>query len=96
MFITGPKVIETVTGEKISSEDLGGAFVHNAKSGNAHFKASSEEEALDLVRKLIDYLPANYKEKPEKKQYEQIDEELRPDLTDIVPYSALRPYDVKK
>jgi len=96
MFITGPKVIETVTGEKISLEDLGGAFVHNAKSGNAHFKASSEEEALDLVRKLIDYLPANYKEKPEKKQYEQIDEELRPDLTDIVPYSALRPYDVKK
>lgn len=96
MFITGPKVIETVTGEKISSENLGGAFVHNAKSGSAHFMTPSEEEALDLVRKLIDYLPANYKEKPEKKSYEQIADELRPDLTDVVPFSALRPYDVKK
>ncbi|WP_068671940.1 acyl-CoA carboxylase subunit beta [Oceanobacillus sp. Castelsardo] len=96
MFITGPKVIETVTGEKISSEDLGGAFVHNAKSGSAHFKTPSEEEALELVRKLIDYLPSNYKEKPEKKSYEQTDDESRPDLTDIVPYNAVRPYDVKK
>jgi propionyl-CoA carboxylase beta chain len=96
MFITGPKVIETVTGEKISSENLGGAFVHNAKSGSAHFMTPSEEEALDLVRKLIDYLPANYKEKPEKKSYEQIGDESRPDLTDVVPFSALRPYDVKK
>ena len=51
MFITGPKVIETVTGEKISSEDFGGAKVHNAISGNAHFSAPSEEEVLEQITK---------------------------------------------
>lgn len=96
MFITGPKVIETVTGEKISSEDLGGASVHNSKSGSAQFKRPNEEEALDLVRDLIDYLPANYKEKPEMKPYVTEEEDYRPDLTDIVPFNAVRPYDVKK
>ncbi|RKQ37732.1 acyl-CoA carboxylase subunit beta [Oceanobacillus halophilus] len=95
MFITGPKVIETVTGEKISSEDLGGASIHNSKSGNAHFKTPTEEEALDLVKKLVDYLPANYKERSVQKAYMDEDE-FRPDLTDIVPFNAVRPYDVKK
>ncbi|MFD1850563.1 acyl-CoA carboxylase subunit beta [Oceanobacillus bengalensis] len=95
MFITGPKVIETVTGEKISSEDLGGANIHNSKSGNAHFKTKTEEEALDLVRTIIDYLPSNNKQKPVKKAYEQEDH-FRDELTDIVPFNAVRPYDVKK
>ncbi len=94
MFITGPKVIETVTGEKISSEELGGARVHNSKTGNAHLKASSEEEALDKVKELITYLPANNQEKPPIKSYEEADE-YREDLTDIVPFEATRPYDVK-
>lgn len=95
MFITGPKVIETVTGEKISSEDLGGADIHNSKSGNAHFKTKSEEEALDLVRELIDYLPANNKEHPYERGYDG-GEDLRPNLTDIIPFDGIRPYDVKK
>ncbi len=94
MFITGPKVIETVTGEQISSEDLGGAHIHNAKSGNAHMKAKSEEEALDKVRELLTYLPANNEEKPPFNKVEEA-EDMRPDLTDIVPYDATRPYDVK-
>ena len=64
MFITGPKVIETVTGEKISSEGLGGATVHNTISGNAHFKAPSEAQVLNDVRKLLSYLPQNNQEKP--------------------------------
>lgn len=63
MFITGPKVIETVTGEKISSENLGGSKVHNTISGNAHFRADSEEEVLLMVRKLLTYLPQNNQEK---------------------------------
>src|SRR5690606_34046412 len=63
MFITGPKVIETVTGEKISSEDLGGSRVHNTTSGNAHFRAKSEEEVLKMVRTLLSYLPQNNKER---------------------------------
>ncbi|WP_087971620.1 acyl-CoA carboxylase subunit beta [Oceanobacillus rekensis] len=95
MFITGPKVIETVTGEQISAEDLGGAYIHNSKSGNAHFQTSSEEEALNTVRQLIDYFPANYKEKSKNISIVS-DDELRPELTDLVPFNALRPYDVKK
>jgi propionyl-CoA carboxylase beta chain len=95
MFITGPKVIETVTGEKITSEDLGGAAIHNAKSGNAHIKAASEEEALDAVRNLLSYLPANYKEKPEIRDWQDENAE-RPALTEIVPFNARSPYDVKK
>lgn len=94
MFITGPKVIETVTGEKISPEDLGGAHIHNAKSGNAHMKVTTEEEALDSVRKLITYLPANHKEKPPFSGPVETDD-IRPDLTDIVPFNPTKPYDVK-
>ena len=56
MFITGPKVIETVTGEKISSEDLGGARVHSSISGNSHFRAKNDEEALLIARNLLSYL----------------------------------------
>ncbi|APC48361.1 methylmalonyl-CoA carboxyltransferase [Virgibacillus halodenitrificans] len=95
MFITGPKVIETVTGEKISSEDLGGAHIHNAKSGNAHIKSKNEEEALDAVRELISFLPANNKVKTEKLSVDNTDSDERPELTDIVPFNARSPYDVK-
>ncbi|ASN05331.1 acyl-CoA carboxylase subunit beta [Virgibacillus necropolis] len=95
MFITGPKVIETVTGEQISAEGLGGADVHNSKSGNAHIKASSEEEALDAVRNLLAYLPANNQEKPAINQIDDQDNACQ-DLTDIVPFDSTRPYDVKR
>lgn len=95
MFITGPKVIETVTGEKISSEDLGGSKVHNTKSGNAHFSAASETEVLSEVRKLLSYLPQNHEEKPPRLSYHEMDD-YRPDLLDIVPFEATRPYDVRK
>lgn len=95
MFITGPKVIGTVTGEQISSEELGGAHVHNAKSGNAHIKAENEEQALDAVKDLVRYLPANNEEKPPLVETE-LSDETRPDLTDIVPFDSTRPYDVKR
>ncbi|GEN45228.1 acyl-CoA carboxylase subunit beta [Alkalibacillus haloalkaliphilus] len=94
MFITGPKVIETVTGEKISSEDLGGADVHNSKSGNAHLKAKNEEQALDQVKQLISYLPQNSQEKTPVQELEK-EEDFRPDLADIIPFDAIRPYDVR-
>ncbi|MGM0874130.1 MAG: acyl-CoA carboxylase subunit beta [Bacillota bacterium] len=94
MFITGPKVIETVTGEKISSEDLGGASVHNTISGNAHFSEPSEEEVLLQVRRLLSYLPQNNDEKPPIKSYEDKDD-YRADLTDLIPFDAIRPYDVR-
>ena len=95
MFITGPKVIETVTGEKISSEDLGGAKVHNTISGNAHFRGEKEEEVLGQVRRLLSYLPQNNEEKPPMAEYADADD-YRPDLTDVIPFDTVRPYDVRK
>src|SRR5690625_1026799 len=95
MFITGPKVIETVTGEKISAEDLGGAHVHNTKSGNAHLSAKTEDEALDMVKEILSYLPSNNEEKPPLVDYEKEDDHYRSDLIDIVPYDTTRPYDIK-
>ncbi|SDI96756.1 acyl-CoA carboxylase subunit beta [Salimicrobium halophilum] len=95
MFITGPKVIETVTGENISAEDLGGAGVHNSTSGNAHIQAATEEEALDAVKDLLSYLPDSYKQKAPAFTDEQ-SEDFLPDITDFVPFHASRPYDVRK
>jgi len=95
MFITGPKVIETVTGEKISPEDLGGANVHNSISGNAHFQAGTEAEVLENVRRLLGYLPQNNREKPPIIEVEE-ENDYRPDLMDVVPFDAVRPYDVRK
>lgn len=94
MFITGPKVIETVTGEKISSEDLGGAKVHNSISGNAHFRSESEEEIIKQVRLLLSYLPQNNEEKPPRLEADEKDD-YRPDLTEVIPFDAVRPYDVR-
>ena len=59
MFVTGPKVVKTVTGEDISTEDLGGAGIHSSKSGVAHFKVENEEEGILIIRKLLSYLPSN-------------------------------------
>jgi propionyl-CoA carboxylase beta chain len=95
MFITGPKVIETVTGEKISAEELGGANVHSSISGNAHFHSESEEEVLQNVRKLLSYLPQNNEEKPLMLEVQE-DEDYRPDLMDVIPFDAVRPYDVRR
>jgi propionyl-CoA carboxylase beta chain len=94
MFITGPKVIETVTGEKISAEDLGGAKVHSSISGNAHFRGETEEEVIAAVRKLMKYLPRNSQEKPPLYEYKQKDD-FRPELINIVPYNAVKPYDIR-
>lgn len=95
MFITGPKVIETVTGEKISAENLGGSKVHNTISGNAHFRGKTEQEVLESVRLLLSYLPQSFEEKPSIAEVKDEDD-YRPDLADIVPYEAIRPYDVRK
>ncbi|MEI3604851.1 acyl-CoA carboxylase subunit beta [Pseudogracilibacillus sp. SE30717A] len=96
MFITGPKVIETVTGEKISAEDLGGSHVHNTKSGNAHLSAKTEDEALDMVKTLLTYLPDNNEKKPPISEYNSDDDNYRGELTEIVPYDTTRPYDIKR
>jgi len=95
MFITGPQVIKTVTGEDVTFEALGGALTHNSISGVAHFYARSEEECLLLVRKLLRYLPANNVEDPPS--VEVNDPPYREDeaLLEMVPEDPMKSFDVK-
>jgi propionyl-CoA carboxylase beta chain len=96
MFITGPDVIKTVTGEDVSFEDLGGARTHNTKSGVAHFMASDEQDCLDLARALLSYLPSNNLEDPPAHDEEDL-EALVPDdeLDAFMPDTSNQPYDIK-
>src|SRR6201999_4151928 len=74
MFITGPDVIKTVTGEDVTMEDLGGARSHNTKSGVAHFMSADEAEALELTRALISFLPSNNMEQAPSYDEVELDE----------------------
>ncbi len=95
MFVTGPKVTKTVTGEDISTEDLGGAQVHASKSGVAHFVAQDEEEGLMLIRKLLSYLPQNNLEEPPLTECSDPADRLDDILNDIIPENPNQPYDIK-
>ncbi|GAX91881.1 methylmalonyl-CoA carboxyltransferase [Effusibacillus lacus] len=94
MFITGPKVIETVTGEKISSEDLGGAKVQSSVSGVAHFTGPSEEEVLNEVRRLLSFLPENNMEDPPRVAAPEDDGWIE-EMTEVVPVDGTKVYDVR-
>lgn len=94
MFITGPKVIETVTGEQITSEELGGAKVHSSVSGNAHFACPSEPEAMEYVRRLLSFLPQSNEEKPPKLDHEE-DDGWCETILDVVPIEGTKVYDVR-
>ncbi len=97
MFITGPDVIKTVTGEDVTMEDLGGARTHNTKSGNAHYMGADEEDAIDYVKALLSYLPSNNLD--EAPFYDEIaDLEPTPEdmaLDTFIPDSPNQPYDIK-
>ncbi len=95
MYITGPDVIKTVTGEVISHEDLGGASAHCAKSGVAHFRFSSEQECFDFIRRLMDYLPSNNTEQPPVSACTDSLERTTPEIMSIIPEEARKPYDVR-
>ncbi|WP_445429322.1 acyl-CoA carboxylase subunit beta [Bacillus atrophaeus] len=90
MFITGPKVIEKVTGEHIDAESLGGAGIHNVVSGNAHFSGKTEEEVLAEVRKLLSYFPHSRQSSPPAQK-----ETARPLLNKLVPADGSKPYDIR-
>lgn len=95
MFVTGPKVVKTVTGEDISVEDLGGADVHASKSGVSHFKVENEEEGIMMIRKLLSYLPQNnMEEAPLVETADPIDR-MDDELNEMVPENPNLPYDVK-
>ncbi len=96
MFITGPDVIRTVTGEDVGFEELGGARTHTSRSGNAHYMASDEDDALDYVRALLSYLPSNNLSDP---PVQAVTADLEPDEDDLaldtlIPDSANHPYDM--
>lgn len=95
MFVTGPKVTKTVTGEDISVEDLGGATVHATKSGVAHFRADDEEEGIMLIRKALEYLPQNNLEDPPITECKDPIERKEDFLNDLVPENTNKPYNVK-
>src|SRR3954463_8285079 len=95
MFITGPEVIKTVTGEEVEFEELGGAMTHNSKSGVAHFAADDEEQCLEDVRYLMSFLPLNNLELPPRVEpYDDPDRE-EADLATIVPDDPQKPYDMR-
>jgi acetyl-CoA carboxylase carboxyltransferase component len=95
MFVTGPKVVKTVTGEEITTEDLGGANIHSSKSGVSHFLLEDEEEGLLLIRKLLSYLPQNNLEEAPVVECNDPIDRLDDGLNEIIPENANQPYDVK-
>jgi propionyl-CoA carboxylase beta chain len=95
MMITGPDVIKTVTGEDISIEDLGGARAHNSKSGVAHFMSQDEDEALEVAKALLSFLPSNnLSEAPVFDAGDVLEEELLTELNTFIPDSNNAPYDM--
>ena len=96
MFLTGPKVVKTVTGEDVSQEDLGGASVHSTKSGVAHFTAKTEEEAAYLVHKLLEFIPQNNMEEAPRKECTDPVDRKEDMLNEIIPDNADQAYDMYK
>ena len=96
MFITGPDVVRTVTGEEVSTEQLGGAMTHATRSGVATFVAPDEKSCLDDVRYLLSYLPSNNLEEPPDSPCGDDPERLIPELRDLVPARPNQPYDMKR
>lgn len=94
MFLTGPGVVKTVTGETVSQEDLGGASVHASKSGVAHFAAESEEDGIQIIKDLLSFIPSNNREQapfvPTNDPAGRVDDSLN----DIIPDSPNKPYDM--
>ena len=94
MFLTGPKVVKTVTGEDVTQEQLGGASIHSTKSGVAHFAVDTEEDGLNLIRHLLSFLPQNNMEEPPLMSCEDPIDRLEDGLNDIIPDDPNKAYDM--
>ena len=94
MFLTGPKVVKSVTGEDVTQEQLGGASVHTTKSGVAHFAVDNEEDGLKLIRQLISYMPQNNLEEAPLMECNDPIDRLDDALNDIIPDEPNKPYDM--
>ncbi|MFB6308014.1 MAG: acyl-CoA carboxylase subunit beta [Haloarculaceae archaeon] len=96
MFITGPDVIETVTGEEVGFDELGGAGTHASESGVAHFTAADEKAAMDEVRYLLSFLPSNNVEDPPRVEPWDDPERADEQLIEVVPDAPQKPYDMAR
>jgi propionyl-CoA carboxylase beta chain len=94
MFITGPDVIKTVTGEDVTFEELGGAQAHGTKSGVAHYQATDEQDCIDFARDLLSYLPSNNLEDPPRRPAPDVDDGIDAELDTLIPDSPNQPYDM--
>ena len=97
MFITGPDVIKTVTGEEVDMEELGGARTHNTKTGNSHYLAENESDAIDYVKALLSYLPSNNMDSAPHLPPTQSLDKTAADLAldTLIPDNTNQPYDMK-
>jgi propionyl-CoA carboxylase beta chain len=96
MFVTGPNVVKTVTHEEVTFEDLGGAETHATKSGVAHFIYDNEVETLLNVRKLMSYIPLNYRDRSPELELDESTVKSEPKLDNIIPSNPNKPYDMKE
>ncbi len=96
MFITGPDVVKAVTHEDVTFEELGGALVHNTKSGVAHFASDDEPDCLYMIRRLLSYLPQNNMEDPPFVKTQDDPLRMEETLNSIVPDNPNKPYDMKE
>ena len=94
MFITGPEIIKTVTGEEVTFEELGGALTHNQKSGVAHFLCADEDDSFEQIRHLLSFLPQNNVDDPPTVPVSDDVDRTDPDMIDLIPPSANMPYDI--
>lgn len=95
MFITGPAVIKTVTGEEVTAEELGGAMTHNTTSGVAHFAAENDEDCMKQIRYLMGFLPSNNLEDPPITETGDDPNRMEESLNSLLPDDSNRPYDMK-
>ncbi len=96
MFLTGPKVVKTVTGEDVTTEDLGGASIHSTKSGVAQFVAENEEDGIRMIRHLLSFLPSNNMETPPEVECTDPIDRVDDQLNEIIPDNPNKPYEVKR
>ncbi|WP_273178195.1 acyl-CoA carboxylase subunit beta [Hoylesella pleuritidis] len=96
MFLTGPKVVKTVTGEDIDSEHLGGASVHSTKSGVTHFTAKSEEDAMQQIKTLLSYIPSNNTEEAPRIECKDPIDRMEDSLNELLPDDPNKAYDMYK
>lgn len=94
MFLTGPKVVKSVTNEDVSTEELGGASVHTAKSGVAHFAADTDKEAIELIRHLMSFIPSNNMEMAPRVKCDDPIDRICEDLNEIIPDNPNKAYDM--